>query len=121
MIQGLYKKTNGIRIREESIQIEKQNLGEEKLKEAKEIADGYSSYYMGKGHQVAYGIYDHGNQYEIRYAINTVNFADGSKYKYNKHSIQKQEEQCLATVIADVTGRDIPEEKRFDFEKLENY
>ena len=121
LVQDLHRKKTGIRIRAETVRIGKEELGNDKLCEVKEIADGLGGYYLGLGHQVAYGIYDHGSLYEIRYAINPVSFADGSKYRYNKHSIHDQEEMCLATIIADTTGRDIPEEEKFDFEKLENY
>ncbi len=118
-IQVLYKKENGLRIRGEIIKVDKDELGTDKLKEIKGIADGFSDYYMGRGYQSAYGIYDAGEQYVIRYAINTTSFADGSKYKHNHTSILEQEKECLATVMADVTGSELQTDRRFDFDMLE--
>ena len=118
-VQKIYRKSTGIRIRGEKISVRKKELGENQVKEIKTIANGFCDYYMGLGHQIAYGIYDVGDAYEVRYAINTVNYADGSKYRHNSHCIQQQEEKCLATILADVSGRIISDEDRFDFESLE--
>lgn len=119
-VQELHKKTTGLRIRGEIATVGKGELDKYKgVEEIKEIAWGLGDYYMGRGHQVAYGIYDRGGSFEILFAINPTNYADGSKYRHNNNSLQDEEEKCLATIIADVTGRTIPEEKRFDFEQLE--
>lgn len=118
-VQKIHKKTTGIRIRGEKITVSKKELGNNPIKEIKSIAEGFCDYYMGLGHQIAYGIYDVRHTYEVRYAINTVNYADGGKYRHNSHDIQQQEESCLATIIADATGRTIPGESKFDFEALE--
>ncbi|MBQ7562358.1 MAG: hypothetical protein IJT16_00030 [Lachnospiraceae bacterium] len=118
-IQELYRKTKGIRIRGEIAVIEKEKLGEDKLSEIKDIAFAFAGYYMDRGYQTAYGIYDAKDCFEIRYAINTVSYADGAKYRHNNADIYEQEEQSLNTVVADVRGLDIPDEERFDFETLE--
>ena len=55
-VQKLYKKTKGIRIRGELVTVGKEELNENKLKEIKEIADRLGDYFMGRGHQTAYGI-----------------------------------------------------------------
>ena len=119
MIQTLQNKTKGLRIRGEIARIDKQELGTKKLRDICSVAEKFCGYYLGNGHQAAYGIFDYGNRYEIKYAINTVNFADGSKYRHNNCEIQDRELNCLNTVIADVTGQSISEDCRFDFDMLE--
>lgn len=117
-VQILHKKTNGLRIRGEILNVDKSELGKDSMEGIKHVADAFSDYYMGRGHQVAYGIYDTGGSYEIRYAINTTNYADGSKYKHNNYDIQDQEERCLASIIAEVNGKCVDCET-YDFDELE--
>lgn len=117
-VQEIHKKTTGIRVRGEILSVGKDELNGNKFAQIKDIANEFCDYYMGRGHQAAYGIYDRGKSYEVIFSINTVNFADGSKYRHNNHDIQDEEEACLATVVADVTGKDLQREERFDFETL---
>ena len=122
MVQKLYQKDKGIRIRGENVTVKKDELmSEEEYNDPLifMIADGFSKYYIGRGFQNAYGVYDKGDSYEIKYAINTTSFADGTKYKHNEDEIREQEERCVNTLVADATGRIIPEHLVFDFDSLE--
>ncbi len=119
-VQELHKKTKGIRVRGEILSVGKEELNGNKFSQIKDIANGFCDYYMGRGHQAAYGIYDRGKSYDVIFSINTVNYADGSKYRHNNHYIQEEEESCLATVVADVTGKYLPDSERYDFDILEN-
>lgn len=118
-VQELHKKTKGIRVRGEILSVRKDELNGNNFSQIKDIANGFCEYYMGKGHQAAYGIYDRGKSYDVIFSINTVNYADGSKYRHNSHYIQDEEESCLATVVADVTGKNLPDGERIDFDILE--
>ena len=121
VVQNLYKKTSGLRMRGEYVTIAKDELDENGNEEIKVIADKMATYFLGVGHQTAFGVYDLGEKYEIRFAINSVNYGDGSKYKRNSNDIQAREERCLATILSDVTGKNMGDEERFDQETLEYY
>lgn len=119
--QSLYRKDSGIRIRGENVIINMDELLENELNDVlvENIADMFSSYYMGLGFQNAYGVYVKDDCYLIKYAINPVSFADGSKYKHNDMDIRDREECCINTIVADAVERDIPFDQRFDFDTLE--
>ncbi len=87
-VQNIYKKEKGLRVRGEIARIDKNELGKNKKKEIADIADSFAGYYMARGFQNAYGIYDEGDNYAIWYAINSVSYADGSKYKRNDYEIR---------------------------------
>lgn len=118
-VQALYKKEAGLRIRGEIARIDKTEIDGDNSNRIAEIAHQFAGYYIGKGFQTAYGIYDEGSHYAIWYAINSVSYADGAKYKRNDHDIREEEQNCLNTIIADVTEKEIPKEQRFDFDTLE--
>ena len=119
-LQKMYRKDKGIRIRGENVVIDKRELTCKDSKDLiKSIADGYSTYYMAQGFQNVYGVYEVGDIYEIRYALNPVSYSDGSKYRHNNKDIRDREGSCINTIIADATGKIIPEDQRFDFDTLE--
>lgn len=125
--QELYRKTSGIRVREEMLSVTMDELesGREKEQIGK-IADSFSDYYFYKGFQSAYGVYefnddDRGKGYDILYAINTVNFMDGSKYRRNANGYLEEVNRAAKTVAAQVKGQDMPENDFFDIRSLEYY
>lgn len=120
-VQRLYRKESGLRIRGENVVINKDELSAVNMNEniISTIADRYSDYYLGQGFQNAYGVYDLGDQYVIRYALNPVSFADGSKYRHNNNEIKDNEELCINTIIAEELGIGISKGQSFDFDTLE--
>lgn len=120
-IQKLYRKDKGLRIRGEIVLINNDELTQDNLDHSlvRKIADRFSSYYLGLGFQNIYGVYEKDEHTEIRYALNPVCFADGSKYHHNDKEIKDNEELCINTIIAEEVGMNIPEGQNFDFDTLE--
>ena len=123
-IQKLYNKERGVRIREEMISISADELDPERAKDQiEQIALRFSDFYFDQGHQNVYGVYqntvDGQLQYDILYAINTVNFQDGSKYIRNSNEYAVSLQQAAETVVSDVVGTPLEKNKRFNFESLE--
>lgn len=117
-IQILHNKLSGLRIRGLILSISKDELT---LPLASQqiaiIAEQFSDYIFFSGFQTAYGIFDRGNCFEIHYAINTVCFVNGAKFRQNHTDILADEQLCAETVVAEVTGKIIP--CTFDFDSLE--
>ncbi len=117
-IQHLYNKVSGLRIRGLILAISKDELSTgNNLQDIASIAYRFTDYMFLSGFQTAYGIFDKGDRFEICYAINTVNFVNGTKFKQNHTDILADEQLCVETIAAEVTGKSIP--YTFDFESLE--
>ena len=119
-VQSLFGKETGIRIRGEIVSIEKNELGiNMELQQVQQIALGFGKYLFFKGFQVAYGIFDHVGSFDIIYAINSVSYGDGSKYKHNNADVKDEQINCLKSIIDAVTGKNVY--SNFDFRMLEYY
>ena len=117
-IQILHNKLSGLRIRGLILSISKDELTSPLApQQIVIIAEQFSDYIIFSGFQTAYGIFDRGNYYEIHYAINTVCFVNGAKFRQNHTDILDDEQLCAETVVADVTGKTLP--YTFDFDSLE--
>ena len=95
-VQEFYRKTNGIRIRHEYINISKIELtaGLEDY-QIIWIAVMMSNYYLYKGFQNVYGIADRCDEYSISFPVSVF---DGSKYHFNKRDILADENACLRAI-----------------------
>lgn len=91
----------------------------------KSIADNYAKFHYYKGYQVAYGVYDYTDEDEkaflILYAINSVSFMDGSKYKRNNKEYLSDANAAARTVVAEVMDQKIEDNEKYDFRELEYY
>jgi hypothetical protein len=118
--QMLFHKESGIRIRHEFLTITYDELSPVySIDQIKDIAWRFADYYLGNGFRVAAGIFTQLEAYCIHYAIDTVCFVDGSKYRYNQDHILNEQEYCARSVVASVTGKTI--NNPYDFQKLQYY
>jgi len=119
-IQEFYRKTEGLRIRHEYINISKAELSAEiGLQQVLFLANMMSKYYFYKGFQNIWGIVDKGDEYSISYAINTVSPFDGSKYHYNKTDVLADEYAYLNAVWQIIVSKN--ENNVYDMRALEFY
>lgn len=117
-IQFLHNKVTGLRVRGLILTVTKDELNRPLApQQITIIADHFSDYIFLNGFQTAYGIFDRENCFEIHYAINTVCFVNGAKFRQNHADILADEQLCAETVVAEVTGKIIP--CTFDFDSLE--
>ncbi len=119
-LQFLYKKTSGIRIRGEIVEILKSELtpGQE-LPQIRSISQNYGSYFFFSGFQVVCGVFDKGSKFEIWYVLNAVSYGDGAKYHHNDLDVYDEQMSCLRATCWDVTGNG--QQSEFDFDTLEYY
>ena len=116
-VQELYKKCAGVRIRHEFVVITGDELpARHRAQAIKEIAERFAAVYYWMGFQVVFGVVADSGRYGIHYAINTVNYHDGSKFQGGLNAYEKEHE-LLRTIVAEVKGAGISP----DYRELEYY
>ena len=117
-LQYLYNKTSGLRVQGLILTVTKDELSaEHTLQGVGNIAYRFTDYIFLSGFQTAYGVFDSNDHFDIYYAINTVSYANGMKFRQNHREILADEQLCAETILADIAGK--PLDVRFDFESLE--
>lgn len=119
-LQTLYNKLSGIRIRVLILDVPKNDL--DRLYghiQIVNMADRFSGYFFYSGFQCVYGVFDYGDHYTIKYAINPVSFVDGSKFIQNDTYILDEEYRCALTVYCEVIETTPDSASVFDFDSLE--
>ncbi len=118
VIQNLYYKSSGLRVRGLVITVTKDELSDALApQQIIKISDHFSDYIFLNGFQTSYGIFDIGTCYQIYYAINTVSFVNGMKFHQNNTDILAAQQLCAETVVAEITGKVI--QYTFNFDSLE--
>ena len=117
-LQELYKKISGIRIRGEVVEIMKSELtpGIERA-QIIDISRNYSNYFFFSGFQLACWVFDHGDSYQIWYAICAVSYGDGAKYHHNGTNVLEEQTACLKAIVDETTDKQI--QSTFDYDTLE--
>lgn len=104
-VQEVYKKCSGVRIRRDFVTVTWDELPNENRENAiKEMAEYFADVYYWSGFQVVFGVFADKGQYYIRYAINTVNYHDGSKYQGGQ-STWEQGMSFLGDILAMVNAK----------------
>ncbi len=117
-LQLLYNKVSGLRIRGLILTISADELSNQMaFQQIFTIAYRFSDYLFYSGFQTIYGVFFENGRFTIHYAINPVNFVNGTKFHQNHTDILEDQLLCAETIVADVTGR--PLDIRFDFDSLE--
>ncbi len=117
--QALFNKCKGIRIRHEFVEVDKSELDpKEQLQQIKKIADRFTDYYFYQGYRTTYGVFDLKDKFRINYAIDPVNYHNGTKYRYNRKEVMERENIFLINTVDSVISNS---ESRNDLQELEYY
>ena len=119
-VQTLFKKTDGIRMREKYIIFNRDELTEGvEFEQLERIAVLMSRFYLFKGFQNVWSVVSRGDGFAIYIAINTVSCFDGSKYHYNKADVDDEEFAYLLNIYNMVVNNDFS--VNIDYTPLEFY
>lgn len=107
-VQRIYAKDSGRRIRHECLHIPISEATDQKGSlRIWEISFQFALFYYYNGFQVVFAIHAAGQDYHIHYAINTVSFCDGHKYRTNCDLFEYQRNYA-ASLIGTITQKLVP-------------